>query len=80
MTTRTPTKKRVRVTATYVGYEERIDLLIERAAGARSGGGGYCFQSGERDLSFSYKTKPQAVAAARKIRGIHGVRASIRKD
>lgn len=44
-----------------------LDQRIERAIKKRTTGSGYCFFNGERDISFTFRSKEKAEAAKKTI-------------
>tara|TARA_B100001778_G_scaffold334952_2_gene349486 strand:- start:12608 stop:12862 length:255 start_codon:yes stop_codon:yes gene_type:complete len=70
---------RYTLNAFYEGYDpDGKDKQIEKAAKRGSDGAGYGL--GERDMSFSFHTKPAATGAAKRIQAIRGVRVELRDD
>lgn len=58
--------------------ERNLDKEICKAAGkSYSAGSGYDFGTGERDLEFDFKRKNSAIAAAKRIKKIRGVKAVV---
>lgn len=72
---------RFTLTAFYMGgLDSEKDRAIEKAAKRTSDGAGMALGDGERDMSFSFHTKPSATGAAKRIQAIRGVRVELRDD
>ena len=63
-----PTRASYGVVAEYPDYDHSYDRRIEKAARRSMGGCGFCFSDGYRDVSFTFRSKEAANAAAKRIR------------
>ena len=71
-----------RVFVLYEGHDVSKDRRIEEVVGEKHfEGAGFEFGNGERDLTFTFRAKKQALKAAARVRNsVHGVRAYVSRD
>ncbi len=74
--------KMYRVTVLYEGHDVSKDRRIEEVVGEKHfEGSGFEFRNGERELTFTFRAKKQALKAAARVRNsVHGVRAHVELD
>jgi len=66
------------VMAEYKGFDGARDKAIAKAAGRKhSDGSGFGFLSETRDLEFGFKTRRSAIAAAKRVNALRGVKAIV---
>jgi hypothetical protein len=63
-----------RVDASYEGYDPAYDKDLEKLVGRESCGSGFCLLGGLRDMGWTFKQKPAAHEAAKKLRRKHRVK------